>query len=147
QCAGVYAPAPGTRFRAEDAHWVAAGTGEPAVADRSAGKVKSDEPELWLRLIRAPKLIDFIRTDWAFHGVLVKFKLEGGVSEERLRERAEGSRRHSNADFMVANTLEGADAWALLGPLAGGYERVTRPEMPPRLLQEVERLHRERSHA
>src|SRR5437660_1736963 len=46
--AGVYAPAPGTHCTA-DGIW----HGEPpALVDRAAGKVKSDEPELWLRLVR-----------------------------------------------------------------------------------------------
>ena len=50
--------------------------------DRAAGKVKSDEPELWLRLVRAPKLVDRVRADWGFRGVLVKFKLEVGISDD-----------------------------------------------------------------
>src|SRR5262249_47174917 len=61
----------------------------------SAGKVKSDYPELWLRLIRAPKLIDLVRQAWHFRGIVVKFKLEVEVSESRLLEIAEESRRHS----------------------------------------------------
>lgn len=146
QFAGIYAPEPGTQFRSEDGHWVGTGNAAPALADRGAGKVKSDEPELWVRLVRAPKLVDFIRDDWQFRGVLVKFKLEVGVSDEQLLEIAERSRRHSNADLMVANTLEGADSWAFLGPLAGRYERLTRAKMPARLLQAVTQLHEERSH-
>ncbi len=145
RCAGIYAPRSGTHFRPEDAHWVTDGTTFPALEDRSAGKVKSDEPELWLRLVRTPKLIDFIRGDWRFDGILVKFKLEVGVSDEQLLVIAERSRRHSQADFMVANTLEGADSWAFLGPVAGRYERVTRAEMPARLLQLVTQLHEERN--
>src|SRR6478735_7625836 len=35
-----------------------------------AGKIKSDAPELWLRLVRAPKLVDLIREPWGFKGVL-----------------------------------------------------------------------------
>ena len=146
RAAGVYAPAPNTRFRAADGRWESADASPPALADRAAGKVKSDEPELWLRLVRAPKLIDRVRTDWRFRGVLVKFKLEVGVSEEGLLETAERSRRHSDADLMVANTLEGAGSWAYLGPLAGRYHRLDRPDLPARLLDAVERLHGERTH-
>ena len=47
---------------------------------------------------------------------------------------AEKSRLQSQADLMVANTLEGADAWAYLGPIAGRYQRITRAELPERLL-------------
>jgi phosphopantothenate-cysteine ligase/phosphopantothenoylcysteine decarboxylase/phosphopantothenate--cysteine ligase len=122
-------------------HWHIGGPAFPVLLDSGAGKVKSDEPELWLRLVRAPKLIDQVRTDWGFRGVLVKFKLEVGVSEEQLLEIAERSRRHSAADLMVANTLEAASEWAYLGPLAGRYEWLARADLEARLLDVVERLH------
>src|SRR5947209_7119906 len=64
EVAGIYAPDPHTHFRPEDARWQGSGPHAPALVDRSAGKIKSDEPELWLRLIRTPKLIDLVRTDW-----------------------------------------------------------------------------------
>ncbi len=143
--AGVYAAAPDTRFRPEDGRW-AAEHGAPTLLDRAAGKVKSDEPELWLRLVRAPKLIDLMRADWGFRGILVKFKLEVDVDDERLLDIAERSRVQSGADLMVANALEGADSWAFLGPVAEQYERVARAEMPQRLFDVIERLRRERPH-
>jgi phosphopantothenoylcysteine synthetase/decarboxylase len=129
--AGVFAPGP---------------AGGPSLVDVSAGKVKSDAPELWLRLVRAPKLIDKVRTDWGFQGVLVKFKLEVGIGDQGLLEIAERSRHHSAADLMVANTLEGAATWAYLGPVGGRYNRVSRRELPDRLLDAVEESHREKSH-
>ncbi|HEV3257687.1 MAG TPA: phosphopantothenoylcysteine decarboxylase [Gemmataceae bacterium] len=144
--AGVYAPAPETCFREEDGSWDRSGAGLPALRDVSAGKVRSDRPELWLRLVRTPKLVDLIRSAWAFRGILVKFKLEVGVSEEQLLETAERSRVHSAADVMVANTLEGSQAWAYLGPRAGKYECVSRQDLAPRLLDAVEHLCRERGH-
>ena len=116
------------------------------MADRRAGKLKSDEPELWLRLVRTPKLIDRFRSDWDFHGVLVKFKLEVGVSDERLLKIAEQSRRQSAADLMVANTLEGNESWAYLGPIAETYHRLTRQELPARLIRTVEQLHQGKAH-
>jgi phosphopantothenoylcysteine synthetase/decarboxylase len=138
---GVYAPAAHTRFRPEDGRWESDEMLGPALLDRAAGKVKSDEPELWLRLVRAPKLIDRVRRDWGFRGVLVKFKLEVGTSDEQLLDVAERSRRHSEANLMVANTLEGSGHYAYLGPLAGAYQRVGRRELPARLLDALERLH------
>ena len=48
---------------------------------------------------------------------------------------AEQSRRHSAADLMVANTLDGAKHWAFLGPVGGRYERVPRRELPDRLVR------------
>jgi len=144
--AGVYAPAPETSFRLHDGTWDSAGSGPPALSDVSAGKVRSDRPELWLRLVRTPKLVDLIRREWGFRGILVKFKLEVGVGEEQLLETAERSRVSSAADLMVANTLEGSGAWAYVGPRAGRYERVSREDLPGRLLESVERLCQERSH-
>lgn len=95
----------------------------------SPGKIKSDAPELLLRLVRAPKLIDMIRSDWRFTGTLIKFKLEVGISEEALRKIAEKSRQQSQADWMVANTLEGASEWALVGN-DRGYRKVKRANLP-----------------
>jgi phosphopantothenoylcysteine synthetase/decarboxylase len=132
---GVFGAAEGTGFDEAEGRWTVQTT--PSLA---AGKVKSDVPELWLRLVRAPKLVDSIRRDWGFRGTLVKFKLEVGVSGADLLDIAERSRRQSDADLMVANTLEGAAEWAIVGPLARGYERLTRAELPDRLLAAVEAL-------
>ena len=146
EAAGIYAPAPGTCFRPEEALWQIIGPPHaPAFVDRSAGKIKSDEPELWLRLVRTPKLIDLIRSDWGFRGILIKFKLEVGVSELHLLEIAESSRRQSGAELMVANTLEGASSWAMLGPVNGHYERVSRADLARRLVDAAERLLKERT--
>lgn len=144
--AGIFAPGPQTGFDPATASWHGPG-GIPTLVDMAAGKVKSDAQELWLRLVRAPKLIDRVHSDWGFRGILVKFKLEVEVSEERLRDIAEASRCHSAADLMVANTLEGRGDWALLGPLAGCYRRVSRNQLPAELLDAIESLARERSHA
>jgi phosphopantothenate-cysteine ligase/phosphopantothenoylcysteine decarboxylase/phosphopantothenate--cysteine ligase len=116
-------------------------TPDGPLVDPAGGKLKSDADELWLRLVRAPKLIDAIRTEWAFRGVLVKFKLEAGISNDGLLAIAELSRRHSQADLMVANTLEGSHDWAFLGPVAGQYERVTRPQLADKLLDAIVSIH------
>jgi phosphopantothenate---cysteine ligase (CTP) len=144
-CAGIYAPAPGTRFDTMRLNWEKDG-GPPALLDRAAGKVKSDEPELWLRLVRAPKLIDRIRPGWGFRGLLVKFKLEVGRTDADLLGIAERSRRQSGADLMVANTLEDASRHAFLGPLAGEYQKVSRAELPARLLEALEELAKGRAY-
>jgi phosphopantothenate---cysteine ligase (CTP) len=130
---GIFAPAPGTAFEEQSLTWIGAGK----MIDRAAGKVKSDEPELWLRLIRAPKLVDKIRSEWGFRGTLVKFKLEVGVNEEALLTIAEKSRLASQANWMVANTLEGAAEWAFLGG-EGGYTKLPRPELPATLMDAIE---------
>ncbi len=117
----------------------------PRLLDRRAAKVKSDEPEVWLRLTRSPKLVDLVRTAWGFRGILVKFKLEAGVAETELLAIAERSRQQSEADWMVANTLETAAEYAYLGA-ARGYEKVARHDLPSRLLDAIEQQHRERAH-
>lgn len=127
-------------YRSAGVYRWASGEPAPTLLNRAIGKIKSDEPELWLRLARTPKLIDRMRTNWGFTGVLVKFKLEVGLDDPDLLAVAESSRVHSRADLMVANTLEGAAAWAYLGPLAGCYERVTRDELPERLIAAVTAL-------
>ena len=107
---------------------------EGRLEDATAGKVKSSHPELWLRLLPAPKLIDKVRTDWGFAGVLAKFKLEVGVSNAELLEVAERSRAHSGADLMCANTLEGMHDWAFVGAGSGAYRRVSRADLPSALI-------------
>jgi phosphopantothenoylcysteine synthetase/decarboxylase len=140
--AGTYTPNAGTYFNARTSEWEG---GPAALTEQKAGKIKSTEPELWLRLVRAPKLVDRVRHPWGFTGLLVKFKLEVGLNETELVGVAEASRQQSNADLMVANTLDGAQHWAYIGPIRDRYERVTRRELPDRLLLAIEDRHQERA--
>jgi phosphopantothenoylcysteine synthetase/decarboxylase len=112
--------------------------GLTGLTDVSAGKVKSSHPEVWIRLTPAPKLVDKVRGEWHFRGVLVKFKLEVGVSEEELRAIAERSRVQSHADLMSANTLDEAGHWALVG--AVNYDKVPRAELAGEIIRRVEGL-------
>lgn len=73
--------------------------------DKSA-KISSDHDRLFMELVPTPKLIDKIRTKWGFSGILVKFKLQVGISDEELLEIAKKSRTDSKADLIVANCLE-----------------------------------------
>jgi len=139
--AGSFAPDAGTQFNARTSQWEGRTGTPPKLTEQKAGKIKSTEPELWLRLVRAPKLIDRFRSPWGFEGILVKFKLEVGISEEELLEIAEQSRNQSAADLMVANTLDGARHWAYLGPLGETYERIARPELPERVIAAIEDLY------
>ena len=125
----VYSPASDTRFDVNSGRWQTSASMPAVLVDRTADKVKSDEPELWLRLTRTPKLVDRVRSDWLFRGILVKFKLEIGITDAELLAVAERSRRQSGADLMVANTLEGMRAWAYLGPVKENYQRITRREL------------------
>ncbi len=142
--AGVYAPAAGSFFNARTKQWEERG-GRPAMTEHSAGKISSKQPELWVRMVRAPKLVDRVRNPWGYQGLLVKFKLEVGLNDAELLNVAEASRAQSDADLIVANTLDGAAHYAFLGPVAGRYERIARRELPERLMLTVEHLHRSRS--
>jgi phosphopantothenate-cysteine ligase len=87
------------------------------VREVSAGKVKSTYRELAFLGRPTEKLIDLFRGAWGHAGLLVKFKLEVDVSRDKLIEIAQQSRRHSGADYIVANTLDmvsGDGAGALL---------------------------------
>jgi phosphopantothenate-cysteine ligase/phosphopantothenoylcysteine decarboxylase/phosphopantothenate--cysteine ligase len=114
--------------------------GQFRLLNAQGGKVKSSHPELWLRLVPTPKLVDFIRQPWCFRGVLVKFKLEVGVDEARLQEIAEESRRHSDADLIVANTREAMKSVAYLKGRAGGFVRVDRDDLAQAVVQAIESL-------
>jgi phosphopantothenate-cysteine ligase/phosphopantothenoylcysteine decarboxylase/phosphopantothenate--cysteine ligase len=115
------------------------------MADAASGKMQSTHPELWVKMTPAPKLVDRVRTDWRFRGVLVKFKLEVGPTESELLPIAERSRVHSGADLMCTNTLDGMHDWAVIGAGPGGYERVRRADLADRLLDAVELIYRGRA--
>ena len=137
--AGAYVPESGTAFNPQTRQW-AGESGPPRLVEHRAGKIKSHGPELWLRLVRAPKLIDLVRSPWGFRGVLVKFKLEVAVTDAELLATAEASRVQSGADLIVANTLDGMAEFAYVGPVGGRYERVPRSDLAGRLVEAVERL-------
>jgi phosphopantothenate---cysteine ligase (CTP) len=113
-----YAPAGAYRLVARSAPaapgaaetWVV----EPAGMAPGQGKVKSTFDEIAFLGRRTAKLIDMFRREWNFRGLLIKFKLEVGLSDEELLRVAGASRAASGADLMVANTL------AMAQPAAGG---------------------------
>jgi phosphopantothenoylcysteine synthetase/decarboxylase len=142
--AGVYAPAAGTFFNARTRQWEGHG-GPPGMDERKTGQIGSTEPELWLRLVKAPKLVDRVRGPWGFAGLLVVFRLEVGVADDDLLAAAEQARVRSAADLVVTHTLDGPGVFAYLGPVDGRYERVDRRELAERLILTVERLQRGRA--
>ena len=132
ELAGVYVPATGTTFDPHHLLW-----NGNAMADAAAGKVKSSHRELWMRLTPTPKLADSVRSPWGFTGTFVKFKLEVGPTDAELLQIAAKSRAQSDADLIVANTLEGKDIVAFIGDRAGGFERVERAALAGRLLERI----------
>lgn len=74
----------------------------------AGGKIASEHERLVVTLVKAPKLVDLIRTPWGFTGMLVKFKLTVGRTDAELETIARASMHHSHAEAIVANDL----AWA-----------------------------------
>ncbi len=141
--AGTYVPDPGTFFNARTGQWEAR-TPPPSLTEHKHGRITGNENEVWLRLVRGPRLIDRLRQPWGFTGVLVKFLVEVGLGDSELVAAAEESRIQSGADLMVTTTIEAAAHTEFLGPIGDRYERVPRRELPDRLVVAVETLHQER---
>ena len=66
------------------------------------GKIASIEDTLTITLQKTPKVIRQIRTQWP-HAFLVGFKLEIGLSKDKLVEKAYTSMTESGANLVVAN--------------------------------------------
>jgi phosphopantothenate-cysteine ligase/phosphopantothenoylcysteine decarboxylase/phosphopantothenate--cysteine ligase len=138
--AGTYSLQHATTFDAQSQTFHSDGL-RTRLVDVYNGKVKSTHKELWLRLVPTPKLVDQIRRPWGFKGILVKFKLEVGVSEVELKQIAEKSRRHSDADLVVANTFEDREAWALIKKRSSGFTKIARRDLALQVIQAIELTH------
>lgn len=82
------------------------GTEQWTVRDVQAGKVKSDHDAIAIVGTKTKKIVDCFRSEWGYKNLLVKFKLEVGISPEQLIEVGQKSRRASGAEYLIANTLE-----------------------------------------
>jgi phosphopantothenoylcysteine synthetase/decarboxylase len=105
------------------------------VRNVQADKVKSNHGQIAILGQPTEKLIDLFRTPWIHTGLLFKFKLEVGIPKEELLRIARQSRQASDADYLIANTLDMVE-----GPTAGAYlvsanaeEFIPRPNLPTRL--------------
>jgi len=93
-----------------------------------------------MKFTPTPKLVDFVRGLWHFAGLLVKFKLEVGVTDDELLAIAARSRAQSDADFLVANTLDRYETDAWLIDRSDSASRVVRAELPSVLLNRLEQV-------
>ena len=141
-CAAVFEPAPEVKI-AEDgtASSPSMRLFQPVGASK---KVSSRHSELWLRLVPTTKLIDQIRRPWGFTGVLVKFKLEVGVDDEELIRRAQAALVQSEADLVVANTLEARLERAYF-VTEDSTQTIERSRLPSRLIAFINELRETRS--
>lgn len=116
-----------------------------AVADfvpvQHAGKYSSHEPEMVVRMTRAPKVIDQMR-GWLPEAMLVAFKLETGVSDSELAARARRTMDRAGADYIVANDLRGAGEddhpASILGPNGLALPVAKRSQLATTLLDLLE---------
>ncbi|MDQ1271619.1 MAG: phosphopantothenate---cysteine ligase [Planctomycetota bacterium] len=69
---------------------------------RSNGKIPSNKDTLVVTFVRAPKILKLIRKLWP-RAFLISFKLEVGLSRDKLVERAYTSLIENSADLVVAN--------------------------------------------
>ncbi len=108
-------------------HWL--------VRDVQAGKVKSTHAAIAILGVPTLKIVDRFRFPWRYQGLLVKFKLEVGITPDELIQIGQRSRKSSGADYLVANTLE-----MVQGPRAGafllsdsGHEWIPREQLATRM--------------
>jgi phosphopantothenoylcysteine synthetase/decarboxylase len=92
------------------------------------GKVSSSMDEIYLKMTPTEKIIDKFH-EWGFKGTLIKFKLEVGLTDEELCDKANKSRIDSNADYIVANCLEWARERAYVIDGTGKPKHVKREDL------------------
>lgn len=119
-------------------------TGNPMMWPINEPKIKSGRKELYLKLVPLPKIVDLIKTEWGFKGILVKFKLESQKSDQQLIDIALKSMRQSDADFIVANCLEWYSQRAVIISKNGSIADVNRDTLNSTLYDLInqELLHR-----
>lgn len=100
-----------------------------------AAKFPSDMSQMAVLGEPTEKIVDLFRTKMEFKGLLVKFKLQAGISEEQLLAIAAKSRRASDANFIVANTLEMVQGTAPAAWIVSetSQERIARKELAAHL--------------
>jgi phosphopantothenate-cysteine ligase len=112
------------------------------IPSKVEGKIPSDQDELVIRLRRAKKIVDSIKT-WNPEIQLVKFKLEANCTQEELLTAGIKAGRRAGAEWVVANdtsALSGDSHHALIIRSNGSHiEARGKPEIARRLLDETER--------
>lgn len=113
------------------------------IPEAREGKIPSEEEVLVLRLLKAEKIVDRIKT-WNPAIILVKFKLESGCSRDQLVEIGVEAGKKSNADLVVANdirTLHGDEHPGLIIWNDGRYEAAFgKPEIASKLVKALESI-------
>jgi len=71
----------------------------------TSSKMKSNNDEIYLRLVKTPKIIDTIKTE-SPETSLISFKLMNNVSEEDLIETARKQLQRTKSDVVICNDLK-----------------------------------------
>lgn len=87
-----------------DAVVLAAAVSDYGVKNKTDGKIRSGS-DMNIELTPLPKIINKIRGEWAYKGILVGFKLMVGATDKELLETAHKSAKENGCDFVVANDL------------------------------------------
>lgn len=72
---------------------------------QSSDKTPSDKDKLVVTFVKTPKIIKLMRNLWP-HAFFISFKLEVGLSQDALIERAYASLLENSADLVVANNQD-----------------------------------------
>lgn len=126
--------APAATYAVLDRKPLGDGTEQWTVRNVQAGKVKSNHRAIAVLGEQTKKIVDCFRAEWGYRGMLIKFKLEVGLSKDELLAVGRASRVASDADYLIANTLdmvEGEQAGAYLIS-SQGEEFIPRPDLAAR---------------
>lgn len=87
-----------------DAIILAAAIPDYDVVNKVQGKIRS-KGDMKIDLTPFPKIINKVKNEWGYKGILVGFKLLVGSTEDELIAAAQRSVVENNCDFVVANDL------------------------------------------
>ncbi|MBI3633000.1 MAG: hypothetical protein HY226_01785 [Candidatus Vogelbacteria bacterium] len=103
------------------------------------GKIPSGQ-RIFLELDPTEKIVDKIKKEWGFSGTLVMFKLQRGITDEELIERAKISMIRAGADFIVANCLEWYRERAYIISSTGNLKMIQRHNLTWEILEAVKKV-------
>lgn len=104
----------------------------------TTSKMSSSYPVVYFRMVQTQKIIDLIKSEWNFQGVLAKFKLQVDISDDQLIQIATKSVHDSNADVIVGNCLETHNEYAyIITAEDDAALKVDRPDLPEELFNTI----------
>ncbi|MDF1823465.1 MAG: phosphopantothenoylcysteine decarboxylase [Verrucomicrobiales bacterium] len=94
-----------TRINEADVAIFCAAVSDYRVADIAAEKIKKNNDELLLKLVKNPDILGSARQEFGFTGILVGFAAE----TENIEANAKGKLERKGCDFLVANDVSRSD--------------------------------------